>query len=237
MKYINISVHDLTKSNIKMVEGLVKMLREEGVDKISFLIIPEYHNIESIDKICEEVKHLVSENEVILHGYSHLGKRFSPFSYKNLFTNDEGEFVSFEDTQERLIKGLDILSRCGFKPDGFIPPAWLMKKEEYVVLRKLGFKFTTDRRYLYDLQSNRKYFSPVLTFSSRKILEWLSVVYVSSAWKFVNKLSLVRIALHPKDIKSKTKISLLKNILGKIHSRKIISLTDYIDEINLTKNK
>lgn len=237
MKYINVSIHDLTKSTIPQVKRLVGVLSDEGVDKISFLIIPNYHQRETIKDVCDEIKQVVGDGEIVLHGYTHLGNKFPLFSYKNLFTSYEGEFISFEDVEERLKRGLKMLEKCGLQPSGFIPPAWLMRKRDFKVLKNLGFRFTTDRRYLYDIVSGRKHFSPVISFSSRRFIEEMSVFYAYMAKNFINNINLVRIALHPPDINSITKMRLLKKILKESRHRKFITFAGYLNEVNLIKTK
>lgn len=237
MKYINISIHDVTKSTLNQVKEIVRVLGEEGVKKITFLVVPYYHGKEKITEICDELIHLVGQNEVVLHGYTHLGLKFSRFSYKILFTGYEGEFVSFKDTSIRLKEGLRLFDGCKIKPSGFIPPAWLMRKKEFETLRNFDFKFTTDRRYVYDLQTGKRYFSPVITFSSRKPLQELSILYTICATRLTFGLKLLRVALHPPDINSKLKLRMILNIIRKNSHRKHTTLSDFIDEINLTKTK
>lgn len=237
MRYVNLSIHDITKSTIEQVRQLVEIVREEGINKISFLLIPSYHNKESILEVCQEIKSLTFGGEIILHGYTHLGERFSSLSYKHIFTSYEGEFVCFDDVQDRLKKCIEMLEKCGLKAFGFIPPAWLMRRQDLNILKGLGFRFTTDRRYLYDLQTGKRYLSPVITFSSRRPIQELSVLYVYMAKVFIKHLKLVRIALHPPDIKSKAKIKALKNVLKNIDGRRIVLFTEYLNEVNLTKHK
>lgn len=237
MKYLNVSIHDITASKLVLVEGLVEFLKSLKIEKISLLIVPKHHDVESVSEIIDRIKPLTEKNEIVLHGYTHLGKRFSKLSYKNIFTDNEGEFVSFEDTEERIIKGIEVLKENGLMPEGFIPPAWLMRKDDFKVLKKFGFRFTTDRRYVYDLQTGKKYFSPVITFSSRRFIEGLSLSYVFISKKFIKNFSLLRIALHPNDINSSRKTNLIGEIIRTNRQRKVVSLKEFLDEHNLIKNK
>lgn len=237
MKYINLSIHDLTKSTLTQVRELVRVLGEEGVKNITLLVVPYYHGKETVTDICDEIRNLAGQNEIVLHGYTHLGHRFSAFSYRRFFTGYEGEFVCFKDTRERLQEGLRLFEDCGLKPSGFIPPAWLMRREDFDTLRDFNLRFTTDRRYLYDLQTGEKHFSPVVAFSSRKPIQELSIMYVAGATKLTSGLKLLRVAIHPPDINSKTKMRLIVNIIRKNNHRKHTTLSGYLDEINLTKTK
>lgn len=234
---MNVSIHDLTKSTLNQVRELVRVLREEGVKNITFLVVPRYHEKEAITDICDEIRQLAGQNEIVLHGYTHLGQRFPAFSYRRFFTGYEGEFVCFRDIKERLQEGLRLFEECRLKPAGFIPPAWLMRKEDFDTLRDLNLRFTTDRRYLYDLHTGKKHFSPVVAFSSRSPIQELSILYVAGAIRLSSGLKLLRVALHPPDVSSKTKIKLITGLIRRNHHRKQTSLSGYLDEINLTKTK
>ncbi|WP_078058152.1 DUF2334 domain-containing protein [Desulfurobacterium indicum] len=128
MEHFNISIHDITKSTLKNVKKLKEILKEEGMEKISYLLIPYYHEKECLTEIADEIKSLVRNGEPILHGYTHKGKKLKKLSPTKLLTDNEGEFISHNNIEERLIKGKEILKKINIEPEGFIAPAWLMKK-------------------------------------------------------------------------------------------------------------
>lgn len=233
MRFLNLSIHDLTPSTFQMVREIVSILEDSGVEKISFLVIPNYHNLENLNQMEEEIRNLVQGNEVILHGYTHLGKRFPFYSYKNLFTNYEGEFVSFGDTKERVERGIDILRSVGLEAHGFIPPAWLMRKKDFNILKDFGFRFTTDRLYIYDLKENRRYLSPVLTFSCRTLMDQLSILTFRLSSKVISNLKVVRLAIHPGDLLYPEKVKLISTFLKKNRELRLSSFQEILNELKL----
>lgn len=237
MKYINISIHDITKSNLPLVKDTVHFLRSIDIDKLTFLLIPKYHNIEVISEIIDDIRPIIQGGEVVLHGYTHLGKRFSPLSYRNIFTNTEGEFISFDDIYSRIINGLRIFAECNITARGFIPPAWLMRREDFNLLKKFNLRFTTDRIYIYDLEKDCRYFSPVLTFSSRKVIKQFSLLYFYTAGRLLKNINIVRVAIHPQDVKSNLKLSIIEDFINSNKDRNMVFLEEYLDEIYLIKNK
>mgnify|MGYP001772903250 CR=1 FL=1 len=229
---VNVSIHDITKSNLEMIEELLEFLNNLGVEKLTFLLIPFYHEKESLFEIKQWLDENIKDNEVVLHGYTHKSGKF--YSYKDLFTNQEGEFAYYQDTEERIKKGLEMLKSLGYKPEGFIPPAWLMKKSDFQLLKKYGFKFTTDRRFVYDLKNDKKILSPVLSFGSRGFIETLSVISFKRYFSILKLLNpvVIRIALHPVDAVNKKKLKLVKDILDS-HDFEFIFLKD---TLNFIKN-
>lgn len=210
---LNVSVHDITKSNLEMVEEMLEFLDNLSVEKLTLLLIPFYHEKESLLEIKQWIDKNIKDNEVVLHGYTHKSGRF--YDFRDLLTNQEGEFAYYQDIEERIKKGLEVLKTLGYDPEGFIPPAWLMRKSDFPLLKKYGFKFTTDRRYIYDIQNNRKILSPVISFGSRGFIEALSVITFKKQFYILKLLNpvVIRIALHPVDVLNKKKLQYVKEIL------------------------
>jgi predicted deacetylase len=229
---LNVSIHDITRSNIEMVEDLLDFLQNFGIEKISFLLIPYYHEKESLTQIKDWLSSNIKDNEVILHGYTHKSGKFN--DYRDFLTNQEGEFAFYNDIENRVVKGLKILSEIGYYPEGFIPPAWLMKKDDFKILKKYGFKFTTDRRFIYDLVNDKKIFSPVLSFGGRGFLEKLSIFTFKKQVEIMKilKVPIFRVAIHPVDVLNKEKLILLTDFF-KTNEYELISLKE---SLNLIKN-
>lgn len=206
---LNVSIHDITKSNVEMVDDLLEFLNNFNVEKITFLLIPYYHEKESLFEIKDWLLNNVKDNEVVLHGYTHKSGKLKNF--KDFLTNNEAEFEYYTDIEDRILKGLKILGDLGYHPEGFIPPGWLMRKQDFTILKKYNFKFTTDRRYIYNLQTDKKIFSPVLSFGGRGFFERLSIFAFDKQVKMMKalKIPIFRIALHPVDATNKEKLYLL----------------------------
>lgn len=67
---------------------------------------------------------------------------------------------------------------------------------------------------IYDLKNNKYLFSPVVSFSCRKLTGYISVKTFKFQIGLYQKLfNFIRIALHPCDIESEKKVSLIKETL------------------------
>ncbi|MGC9285923.1 MAG: DUF2334 domain-containing protein [Hydrogenobaculum sp.] len=237
-KLLNISIHDVCPSNLKNVLALQNLLKENGITRISLLLIPFYHEKETLLDIKSEILELTKNSEAILHGYTHMSKDFGKYDYRRIFTNKEAEFLLEDNLSQRLEKGIKMLNNLGISPNGFIAPAWLFRKEVFRLLKEKGFLFTTDRRYIYDLENNKKIFAPVLTFGSRGFVEKLSIFSFDRMYFIVKKLNVVRIAIHPSDASNPLKIYKLLKVLDCIKKEdfEITSLSHIVKAKNLIKN-
>lgn len=237
-KFLNISIHDVCPSNLENIFKLKEFLSKNGFDNITFLLIPFYHGKESLLDIKSEIQTLTKNSETILHGYTHMSKDFKKYDYRKIFTYKEAEFLLENDISSRLDKGIEILKELGIVPKGFIAPAWLFKKELFQLLKEKGFLFTTDRRYIYNLESGKKIFSPVLVFGSRGFVEKISILSFDKMFFIVKNLNVVRIAIHPVDIKKPSKMDKLLKVLDytKKEYFQISSLYHIVKAKNLIKN-
>ncbi len=237
-KLLNISIHDVCPSNIKNVIALKELLQKNGINHISYLLIPFYHEKESLIDIKSQIQELIKNNEAILHGYTHMSRDFKKYDYRKIFTHKEAEFLLEENLSKRLEKGLEMLMHIDVTPKGFIAPAWLFRKEVFWLLKEKGFLFTTNRRYIYDLQDDKKLFSPVLTFGSRGVVEKLSILSFDKMYILTRYVRTMRIAIHPIDISNPLKIYKLLKILDYVRKDnfEITSLYHIIKAKNLIKN-
>ncbi|SNR82219.1 DUF2334 domain-containing protein [Desulfurobacterium atlanticum] len=231
MEFFNVSIHDVTKSSLSKVKRIKELLMEEGIEKITYLLIPNYHRGETITEIKEEIQELVSNGEPVLHGYTHKGKEYFKLSPMKLFTSNEGEFISFseEELKKRLRKGKKILEEIGIRPKGFIPPAWLIKKSTIKTLKEEGFEFATNRYFVFNLKNEQKQFSPVVTFSCREPIQWLSKeLFLLQTDLYARFLKAVRIAIHPCDIDNTEKVNLIKKAINDL---KAVGQEKFLNEI------
>ncbi len=211
MEFFNISIHDVTKSSLGKVEKLKAILTEEGITKISYLLVPKYHEKEELTDIKEVLPELLKNGEAILHGYTHKGKEYFKFSPMKLFTSNEGEFISFQNLEKRIENGTEILKQLNISPSGFIPPAWLIKSKTIKILKKKGFEFTTNRYFIFDLKKARKIFSPVISFSCREPIQRISKeTFLLQTDLYARFLKAIRIAIHPCDADDREKIEIIR---------------------------
>jgi len=221
MESFNVSIHDVTKSSLSKVKRIKELLMEEGIEKITYLLIPNYHEKETLTEVREEIKEVISDGEPVLHGYTHKGKEYFKLSPMKLFTSNEGEFVSFEEKElkERIRKGKKMLEKLGINPKGFIPPAWLIRKTTLKTLKEEGFEFATNRYFIFNLKINQKLFSPVVTFSCREPIQWLSKeLFLLQTDLYARFLKAVRVAIHPCDIDDNEKVNLIKKAVNDLRS-------------------
>lgn len=209
-----------------------------NINKISYLLIPNYHNQESLYEIIPELDAIIQDNEIILHGYNHISRDFKFYDYRRLLTNKEAEFLLEKNLDQKIDIGLKILRDLGRLPKGFIAPAWLMRKDCFALLKLKGFLFTTDRRYIYDLKTDNKIFSPVISFGSRGFIKDISIMLFDKQFYIYKKLKVVRIAIHPIDIKEPIKIKKLTKILQNIQkSDFIVCNLEHIINIKIVNEK
>ncbi len=227
MKYFNVSIHDVTGKSIQEVQKISDFLYDLGITKITYLIIPHYHGYECLDNFKYKIKELVKNQEVVLHGFTHKGNATNKFSYRKLLTDGEGEFISYNDLQDRIKLGISIFESIGIKAVGFIPPAWLIKKKDIPKIK--GFDFLNTRYFIYDFKNNLRYISPVLVFSSRGILQTLSIKFFKPSFAFLPWFNIIRIAIHPCDLQVTKKIKLLEDVIIKLkNKRSDIHFSEYI---------
>lgn len=216
-----LSIHDVAPSTQEVVQVMIAELKELGVSTCSLLVIPYYHNKESLTTAPQFMKWLHERqqegHEIVLHGCSHLRPMQSQESrwtkwMTQSYTRGEGEFydLNYDEALAKIRMGKKEFERAGFSTEcmaGFIAPAWLLSQEAEQALRDEGFIYTTRLHGVVNLR----------TRSSRSFYHSQSMVYsVSSGWRrqisllwneFLLQLSvlqawpLLRLGLHPPDWK------------------------------------
>ena len=236
-RYFNIAVHDVTASSIEQIEKIQSFLNALDIKKATYLIIPKYHDKESIHEIKDRLKILACGQEIALHGFTHKGKPTAPYSAMKLITDGEGEFISYADLKERLARGIGLLQEARIPPIGFIPPAWLIHKKDISVLYSYPFTFLNTRHFVYDLVNKKRYLAPVVTYSSRGLLQTLSIAVFKVHLALIEPCKLIRIAIHPKDIDMPKKMHILKDELIRLKkSRDEILFSEFIKQENPIEN-
>lgn len=229
MKYFNISIHDVTSSSLSQVEQISKLLNELHIEKPTYLVIPKYHGKDDIIAHAKKLKSIIGNHEIAMHGYTHKSKPVWKFSYKKLFSENEGEFAEETDLMTRISLGLDILRKTNLEPKGFIPPAWLIRNNSIKLFYNSCFAFLNTRSYIYDLRNMRRYRSPVLTFSSRGILQKLSIITFKVMCFTFRNYNMIRIAIHPKDIEMTKKVNIIRDVVIYMkHEREEVYFSEFI---------
>ena len=207
-----IGLHDVSPATWRYCERLVELVRSLRPDvPITLLVVPDLHRRAPIEaspawrKVVDRT--LERGGEIALHGLWHVddGGR-SPTLRASLarrfLTAGEAEFSALgaADARKRIERGLEILSGCGWKPAGFVPPAWQISEAAASVLSEFGFRYTTTLHAITALPAGKRFAVPCLAFSSRSGLRRaLSLRW--NAWQLerLRAAPALRIALHPID--------------------------------------
>ncbi len=91
---------------------------------------------------------------------------------RRFLTAGEAEFSALDasDARQRIERGLAMLRSCGWKPVGFVPPAWQISEAAGSVLADFGFRYTTTLGTITALPSGACFGVPCLGLSARSPL-------------------------------------------------------------------
>ena len=207
-----IALHDVSPATWPMCERLVTLISSIRADvPLTLLVVPDMHRRASIldaPDFRRAIDALLARNcEIALHGLWHLDDGRPSDSIRaalarRLLTAGEGEFVALDggSARGRIELGLGLLRRCGWQPQGFVPPAWLISEQASHVLGEFPFDYTTSLGSITQLPRARRWDVPCLGFSARSApRRELSTRWI--AWQLTQlaKAPALRIALHPLD--------------------------------------
>ncbi|OAG26804.1 polysaccharide deacetylase family protein [Thermodesulfatator autotrophicus] len=225
-KKLIVELHDVSPYYKNEFFEALKLIFEEGINKYCILLIPNYKNRYNIENDISFINLIKAcKQEIILHGYKHLGKN----SLKYLWaTNGEGEFnkLNKNETFKRIIEGKEILKKLELETLYFVPPAWISNSSLEKILLKLGFKGIGYREEI-KIFPDKKIFAPTITFSNRYLLSEISKWSSDILFRIFSKFSIIRYAIHMKDFHDNEKIKLWKKLIKKAKDRRFI----YYDDI------
>ena len=147
-------------------------------------------------------------HEIVIHGFFHQRARRKDENIRakivtRMYTADEGEFfdLRYAEALHLIHKARDDFEAHGFRPHGFIAPAWLLGAEAERAVIDACMSYTTTLRTVHDFASDRIFSSQSLVYSVR------------SAWRRATSLAwnrllfrrqtnnpLLRLGIHPPDI-------------------------------------
>jgi predicted deacetylase len=210
-RWLVVSFHDLAPHSQRPCQELLLQLAELGVPRASLLVVPRWHEMESIRDRPFFHRWLLSltaaGHEVCLHGLTHRAAR--------------GEFrrIDGERAEVKVQEGAELLSGLGCPARGFVPPGWRLSPAAREVLRRRGFVYTATLRHLDLLQENRRIAAPAVAFDARNI--WRRVVSpLVGRLRFAasRQAPILRIAVHPGDLYEpairRTLVALLRESLA-----------------------
>jgi hypothetical protein len=147
-------------------------------------------------------------HEVIIHGFFHQRARWKDETVRTkivtrFYTADEGEFfdLSYSDALRLIREARHDFEAHGFRPHGFIAPAWLLGAEAERAVIDAGMDYTTTLRTVRDFAAGRSFTSQSLVYSVRSA--WrraLSLAWNRSLFRRLTTNPLLRLGIHPPDL-------------------------------------
>ncbi len=207
---ILVSIHDVAPPNLPAVQALWARCLAAGVTP-ALLVVPDWHGqapIEDDPAFLAWVRQASAQGaEIILHGERHdevgrartLGGSLRAWGR----TAREGECLelSREELRQLVTRGLARLRAAGLQAGGFIPPAWLLRADAVAGAFDAGCGFVEDEHTVH-LGQGRRIPSPAVRFSARTPFRARASVAVAGArWVLQRRRPLVRLALHPGDLR------------------------------------
>ena len=210
-RWLVVSFHDLAPHSQRPCQDLLPQLAELGVPRASLLVVPRWHDMESVCNRPFFRRWLLSladaGHEICLHGLTHCAAR--------------GEFhrIDGERAEVKLREGENLLSGLGCPARGFVPPGWRLSPAAREVLRRHGFLYTATLHHFDLLQENRRLDAPAVVFDARNL--WRRMVTpLAGRLRFAasREAPILQIAVHPGDLYEpavrRTLVALLRESLA-----------------------
>ncbi len=99
-------------------------------------------------------------------------------------------------------RGIRRLRALGLDPVGFVAPAWLYSRDHVPAIADLGLRYSEDATDILLLPRATRVASPVIRWSARTPFRARASVAVAAASRMLRRPALLRIALHPQDLRS-----------------------------------
>jgi predicted deacetylase len=240
-----VSIHDVAPATWSDCLRLVQAVREVADIPLTWLVVPHYHFRQETSPAMEACLNvaLARGDELTLHGYSHLdteakrGGMRARF-LRNVYTRREGEFaaLSEDEARRRLDLGQAWFAERGWKPVGFVPPAWLLGEGAWRALRTSGFAYTTTFSHFHVLPGEggadgalaevppaavRPLLSPSLVYAARnRSGRMLSPRVADATAAMLANAPLVRFSLHPPDARYPELVRHLQQVLERLLARR-----------------
>lgn len=122
----------------------------------------------------------------------------------------EGEFLALDpsDASARIHRGVTLLTRLGLSPVGFVAPAWLAREASYRAAAQAGLTLSEDARGVRIHDRAMVLPAPAVRWSARTTIRARLSAHVAD-WRWhmhhrVQHAPLVRMALHPADVRHPT---------------------------------
>lgn len=208
-----VAVHDVTPAHAPALGRIYALLEELGIARYALLVVPDWHGAWPLEKHPAFVDDLLHRQaggaDLFLHGYRHDELGFQRTWGQRVRiagrTAASAEFLVAppDEAQRRLDAGLELLTRLGLNPAGFIPPAWLHGPGLGDQLRARNLTVTEGFWMIANLATGRRMFAPALSWSTAR--PWRSRLTAAlAAGRCIAEGSrrLVRVAIHPPDVET-----------------------------------
>jgi len=221
-----VSIHDVAPATWPDCLRLVQAVRAVADIPLTWLVVPRYHFRPERSpgmEACLDVA-LGRGDELCLHGYSHLDTEENSGGLRgrflrNVYTRREGEFAALSEAEarRRLELGMEWFAERGWKPAGFVPPAWLLGEGAWRALRASGLDYTTTFSHFHCLKGGRAVLSPSMVYAARNRSGRIVSPRVADATAaMLAKKPLVRFSLHPPDARYPELVRHIQHVLERL---------------------
>ena len=246
---LHVALHDVAPKHLARAKRAEKLLASLGVEKATFLAVPDFHH-EGRSDLAEPFVEWCRgphpfEIEWALHGYFHVeenapagGSARERFD-RAWMTGGEGEFLALpaEEAETRLREGVRVYeSIFGAAPAHFVPPAWLWHEDLPRALAAAGIRSFEAHKGLCAVgpEGGQEWLlAPVISWATRTLARRIGSLYVCPALAFLwRETRLLRVALHPFDFDwSSTQASIEKVLKAQLEAREQVSLAEALDPL------
>lgn len=242
-----VSIHDVAPATWADCLRLVQAIRAVADIPLTWLVVPHYHfrpERSAAMEACLDAA-LARDDELALHGYSHLdtepdGGGLRRRFLRNVYTRREGEFSALTEAEarRRLDLGLAWFAERGWTPSGFVPPAWLLGEGAWRALRDAPFAYTTTFSHFHCLGGTgganggtsgtaseaadaRAVLSPSMVYAARnRGGRLLSPRVADATAAMLAQSPLVRLSLHPPDARYPELVRHIQHVLERLLARR-----------------
>ncbi len=229
MPALCVSIHDVAPVNWNNCRRVIAALHAVAPVALSLLVVPRWHghaDAQAVDCYAELESLRLAGHELVLHGYTHLDTGPPPDNFyqrfkRRVITRSEGEFAAldFTEAQQKIHAGLRWFGERGWKPQGFVAPAWMMSKASVQALAASGLSYTSTYGALLRLPYLQILRAPALVYSARnRIGDALVRALISqlAAMQMRENIALIRLGLHPADAASPATMLHMQRLLDRL---------------------
>jgi len=234
MEGVIVELHDVSPFYYDETTQTIELFGLCGIEKFSLLLVPNFWESAPIHKNKSFIDAIKStKQEIVLHGYNHRGGSWRDL----LWTYKEGEFsgLSLEETYKKIDKAKEVFDALDIESYAFVPPAWLGNPFLEDVLYAFEFKVVAYRGCIKDLETGKTYPSFALSMSNRPLLSPITKSLSPILYKLFEKHKVLRLAVHTRDLRDKSKAVLWRHILSKVKkTRRLLNYGDFLSKSGLT---